>query len=99
MAKAPVKNPAPLPVKKPQADEQKRYVSDRKYYGKNGKLYEPGEIIVLPAGDKPNKYMKPVDRAKAANADEAVASSEDPRNEAAGQQPGDLAEPKQSNPN
>jgi hypothetical protein len=99
MAKAPVKNQAPQPAKKPQADEQKRYVSDRKYYGKNGKLYEPGEIIVLPAGDKPGKYMKPVARKGAEAADEGVVSSEDPRNEASGQKPGDLAEPKQSNPN
>ncbi|MBK8009596.1 MAG: hypothetical protein IPK23_15100 [Rhizobiales bacterium] len=98
MAKAPPKHQVPQAAKKPHADEQQRFISDRKYYGKNGKLYEPGEIIVLSVGDKPSKYMKPVDRSRGPAAADQAVTSEDPRNEAAGQQPGDLAEAKQSNP-
>lgn len=96
MAKAPAKNQDPPVVKKPV--ETQSFVSDLKYFGKNGKLYEPGEVIVLPAGDKPNQYMRRVDRAPRAEAPDQAATSEDRHNEAAGQQPGDLAEPKQSNP-
>jgi hypothetical protein len=98
MAKPEKKTTAAPVVKKPAAEAQ-RFTSDRKYYGKNGKLYEPGEIITLPAGDKPGKYMKPYDAKKTPDAVESEPQAEDPKNEQGGQKPGDIAPPKAEIPN